>query len=74
VKKFALTPDKLSDIAKLQGHSLQKIREYAKNISFETDTEIYKNVQQSGIQKTKEEIARDRQVKKGNKIKLIVEP
>ena len=74
VKKYSLTPDKLADIAKMQGHSLQKIREYAKNISFDTDTDIYKNVQESGIQKTKKEIVRDKQVLKKNKIKLIVEP
>ena len=66
VKKYSLTPDKLSDIAKKQGHSLQKIREYAKNISFDTDNDIYKNVQEAGVRKTKEEIERDRQVKKGN--------
>jgi hypothetical protein len=71
VKKFSLTPDKLANIAKQQGHSLQKIREYAKNISFDTDNDIYKNVQQSGIQKTKEEIERTRQVKKGNKIPIV---
>jgi len=71
VKKFSLTPDKLANIAKMQGHSLQKIREYAKNISFDTDNDIYKNVQQAGIQKTKEEIERTRQVNKGNKIPIV---
>jgi hypothetical protein len=71
VKKYSLTPDKLNDIAKMQGHSLSKIREYSKNISFDTDTNIYKNVQESGIQKTKEEIFRDNQVLKKNKIPIV---
>ena len=54
----------------MQGHSLSKIREYSKNISFDTDNDICKNVQESGIQKTKEEILRDRNVLKKNKIPI----
>jgi hypothetical protein len=50
-KKYHLTPNKLIDIASKQAHSVSKLKEYSKNISFETDNEIYNNVQLSnGIQ------------------------
>ena len=53
VKKFGLQPNKLDDIAKKQGHSLVKLREYAKNISFESDSKIYEDVKESGKQEPK---------------------
>jgi len=71
VKKYSLIPSKLADIARMQGHSLTKIREYAKNISFDTDNEIYRKNIESGIQKTKEEIFRDTQVLKKDKTPIV---
>jgi Sec-independent protein translocase protein TatA len=59
VKKYGLQPDKLEEVAYKQGHSIGKIREYAKNISFESDTKIYEDVRESGKQEPKKEIKKE---------------
>ena len=52
-KKYALQPDKLEKIAYQQNHSSSKLRDYAKNYTFDSDIEIYKEILESGKPKPK---------------------
>ena len=53
-KKYALQPDKLEKIAYMQNHSTSKLRDYAKNYTFDSDVEIYKEILESGKPKPKD--------------------
>jgi len=65
-KKYALQPDKLEEIAYKQNHSVQKLRDYAKNYTFDTDIEIYKELFESGKPKEKTtKPLKDPKLKKG---------